>query len=105
VKCPRDDFDITNPNKVRSLIGHFAANNPVNFHAEDSTGYKLLADTIITLNDVNPAIAARMCAPFLQWKRYDSATQTRIKCQLDRIIALPNLKTAISELIGKALAQ
>ena len=98
-------FDITNPNKVRSLIAQFAMNNPTKFHAEDGSGYQLLADTIIRLNDVNPATAARMCTPFLQWKRYDTSVQKMIQIQMERIMNIADLKTAISELIGKALSQ
>jgi aminopeptidase N len=31
-------FTMSNPNRVRSLIGAFASSNPAAFHAEDGSG-------------------------------------------------------------------
>ena len=53
------DFDLRNPNRVRALIGAFAANQ-AKFHALSGEGYKLLADTVIALDAMNPQIAARL---------------------------------------------
>ena len=53
-------FDWSNPNRVRALIGQFAAENPVVLHQEDSAGYRFLADSVIKLNSVNPQVAARL---------------------------------------------
>ena len=38
------NFTLSNPNRVRSLLGAFAMSNPVRFHAKDGRGYRLLAD-------------------------------------------------------------
>ena len=64
------DFNIKNPNRVRSLYGAFANNNPATFHAEDGSGYNFLTEAIITLNTINPQIAARLLGPMRDWKRY-----------------------------------
>jgi len=37
-----DDFDIKNPNRVRSLLGVFCAANPLCFHESGGSGYELL---------------------------------------------------------------
>ncbi len=33
-------FTMSNPNRIRSLIGAFAGSNPAAFHAEDGSGYQ-----------------------------------------------------------------
>ncbi len=38
------DFTYKNPNRLRSLIGSFAAGNQKWFHRADGAGYRLLAD-------------------------------------------------------------
>jgi aminopeptidase N len=50
------DFNFSNPNRVRSLFGAFAMNNPVWFHSPDSRGYDFLKEGIIKLNTKNPQI-------------------------------------------------
>ena len=56
-------FDVRNPNKVRSLVGVFASQNPVQFHRIDGAGYRFLADTVVQLNQANPQLASRPLTP------------------------------------------
>ncbi len=37
------DFDLRNPNRVRSLVGSFASANQVRFHDASGAGYRFLA--------------------------------------------------------------
>jgi aminopeptidase N len=97
-------FDITNPNKVRSLMAGFTNGNPSAFHAADGSGYKLLADVVISLNTVNPRTGAGLMKSLTQFKRYDAARQNLMIKQLERIMTTPNLDTGIKELAGQALA-
>jgi len=97
------DFDIKNPNKVRSLIGAFCQANPWHFHRKDGKGYDLLADTVITLNTINPSIAARMASGFNRWKRYDEERQGLMKARLERIKNTENLASGVFEIVSKAL--
>ncbi|MEE9335600.1 MAG: aminopeptidase N, partial [Granulosicoccaceae bacterium] len=62
-------FELSNPNRVRSLIGAFAVGNPVGLHSEGGRGYKLLADYVLTLDARNPQVAARMVSPLTRWQR------------------------------------
>ncbi|WP_127475987.1 aminopeptidase N [Sulfurivermis fontis] len=98
------DFNIKNPNRVRSLVGAFSARNPVCFHAADGAGYAFLADYVCELNALNPQIAARLLAPLTQWKRYDAARQALMRAQLQRIGALPALSRDVAEVVEKSLA-
>jgi aminopeptidase N len=96
-------FDETNPNKVRALVGGFINGNPTRFHARDGSGYQFLADTIIRMNEVNPATGAGLAKYFSQFKRYDEERQELMVHEMERIMQTPQLNTGIKEIIGKAL--
>ena len=96
-------FDIKNPNKVRSVIGAFAGQSLVNFHAKDGSGYKLLADHIILLNSLNPQIASRLVTPLSKWSRYTSEQGQMMRQQLERIMAVEELSKDVYEVVSKSL--
>ncbi|MDY7115679.1 aminopeptidase N [Halomonas sp. SSL-5] len=96
-------FSLKNPNKVRALIGTFAGQNRVNFHRIDGAGYRLLADTVIELNRLNPEIAARLVTPLTRWARFDEERQALMKAELERIRA-EELSPNVYEVVEKALA-
>jgi aminopeptidase N len=97
-------FEITNPNKIRALIGAFCNNNPINFHREDGSGYAFLADQIIALNKLNPQVASRLATILTRWANYDANRGALIQAQLTRIKAEP-LSPDVYEVITKALNQ
>jgi len=97
------DFDIRNPNRVRSLVGAFSHSNQVRFHDQSGAGYRFLADQILRLNDINPQIAARMLTPFSRWRRFDPARQELMKNELNRILAQPGLARDVYELAQKSV--
>lgn len=96
-------FDIKNPNKVYALIGAFAQNNAVYFHDKTGAGYVFLTDKVITLNKLNPQIAARIVEPLTRWRRYDIERQGLMQIQLQRILAEENLSKDVYELVSKSL--
>jgi aminopeptidase N len=69
------DFDLTNPNRVRSVVGSFAGGNQVRFHDASGAGYRFLAETVKQLDPLNGQIAARLVQPLGQWRRVDAARQ------------------------------
>ena len=97
-------FSLTNPNKVRSLIGAFAMANPTGFHTSGGQGYRFVADQVIQLNSVNPQVASRLAAGFNRWRRYDEQRRSLMEAQLRRIAATPRLSSDVAEIVGKALA-
>ena len=97
------DFNIKNPNRVRSLFGAFAMNNPVMFHAKDGRGYEFLKNAIIELNEINPQIAARMVTPFREWRFYTQDRQDKMRAALQEIKDLPTLSDNVFELVTKSL--
>lgn len=67
-------FTMSNPNRIRSLIGAFAGSNPAAFHAEDGSGYQFLVEMLTDLNSRNPQVASRLIEPLIRLKRYDAKT-------------------------------
>lgn len=96
-------FSFSNPNRVRSLVGAFAAANIVQFHRRDGKGYDFLTETIIKLNKLNPQVAARLITPLIQFKKFDLHRQALIKASLERILSLPELSTDLYEKVSKTL--
>ena len=97
------DFNIKNPNRVRSLYAAFAMNNPVGFHAVDGSGYMFLRDGIIELNGINPQIAARLLTAFRSWRDYTPDRQEKMKAALEAILAIPNIAPDVFEIASKSL--
>jgi len=96
-------FSLTNPNKVRALLGAFAMGNPTGFHAVSGAGYRFIADRVIELNHLNPQAAARLVVAFNRWKRYDSGRQALMRAELQRIAATDQLSSDVAEIVGNAL--
>ena len=96
------DFDMRNPNKVRSLIGGFAGLNPVNFHREDGAGYRLLGEVVGRLNSINPQVASRLLAPLTRW-RYYAGRQELMRAELQRLADLDDLSPDVYEVVTKSL--
>ncbi|KIG17962.1 Membrane alanine aminopeptidase N [Enhygromyxa salina] len=98
------DFDRRNPNRARALLGTFAQRNQAHFHAADGRGYRLLADEVIAIDQLNPQVAARLVSAFNSWRRFDSERQALLREQLERIAASPTLSKDVGEIVGRALA-
>ncbi|PTA50413.1 aminopeptidase N [Shewanella morhuae] len=97
-------FSMNNPNRVRALIGSFAAGNIYQFHRKDGKGYTFLTECLITLNHLNPQIAARLVTPLIQFHKFDLGRQTLIKTCLEQLLALPDLSKDMYEKVSKTLA-
>ena len=80
------DYDARNPNRMRSLVGAFAAGNPARFHDPSGAGYRFLADQILMIDRFNPVAAARMIDPLAGWARYtpDLSALMRAAARPDR---------------------
>ncbi len=98
------DMSLTNPNRIRSLMGTFAVRNQVRFHAADGRGYRLLADTILELDPLNPQVAARLTGAFMSWRRFDDDRKALMESALQRIRGTQGLSRDVTELTSKALA-
>ena len=98
-------FQLSNPNRVRSLIGAYASGNPTGFNLADGKGYDFLAGIVTDLDPLNPQVAARMVSLFSQWRRYDEVRQQGMREELERIAAAPQLSKDVFENVGRALGR
>jgi aminopeptidase N len=97
------DFVMTNPNRLRSLAGTFAANHWA-FHSPDGRGYAFVADMIIAADKLNPQVAARLVPPFGRWRRFEPRRAAMMREALERIAATPGLSRDVYEQVTKSLA-
>jgi aminopeptidase N len=96
-------FSLQNPNKVRALIGTFAASNPVNFNRPDGRGYEFVAKRVLELDRFNPQIAARLLSAFRSWKMLEPQRRRLAKKTLGTIAKTKPLSPDVLEIVGKML--
>ena len=97
------DFDWRNPNRVRSLIAAFATGNQCRFHGADGAGYRLLAQAVLTVERLNPQLAARLLVPLGRWRRQDEARQRLMRDALEHILSADKLSRDVYEIASKSL--
>jgi aminopeptidase N len=96
-------FSLTMPNKVRALIGHFAAQNPVQFNRPDGAGYKLVAEQVLALDRFNPQIAARMLGAFRNWHALEPGRRALARRTLQGVAKTPELSRDCFEIVSRML--
>ncbi|MES2326087.1 MAG: aminopeptidase N [Pseudomonadota bacterium] len=99
----RPDFSMTNPNRLRSVVGTFSGNHWA-FHRADGRGYAFLADMIIAADKLNPQVAARLVPAFGRWRRFEPKRSAMMREALERIVATPGLSKDVFEQASKSLA-
>jgi len=98
-------FSLTNPNKVRSLIGAFCQGNLAEFHAPDGSGYRFWEEIIGELDPRNPQLASRLARAMDRWRKYTPDRQAQARASLQRVLARPGLSRDVREVVGKALGE
>ncbi|MGE3930198.1 MAG: aminopeptidase N [Hyphomonadaceae bacterium] len=98
------DFELRNPNRVRSLAAPFAMRNVRAFHAADGGGYRFLATLTRDVDARNPALAARLLTPFESWRRFDATRQAHARRELENLAAIPSLSKNAREVVERTLA-
>ncbi len=96
-------FALTAPNKVRALVGTFAAANPVQFNRPDGAGYAFVADHVLALDRLNPQIAARMLGAFRSWRSLETGRRGHARKALQRVAKAKNLSSDVQEIVSKML--
>src|SRR3546814_1540452 len=72
------DFTLTNPNRIRSLVGAFSMNQKA-FNDASGRGYRFLADFVLAVDKLNPQTAAKLLPPLGRWRRFDEARASLMK--------------------------
>ena len=95
-------FDMRNPNKIRALYGVFT-HNGARFHQGSGEGYRFIADKILSIDQFNPSMAARLSTAYHQFIRLDNGRHNLMKQELERIVGFKNLSVGVYEIISKTL--
>lgn len=98
-------YSIKNPNKVRAVVGAFSTYNTRQFNQTSGKGYALLTDVVLTLNRLNPQIAARLLVPLIDWKIFAEPYRNLMQQQLLRIQSEANLSPDVFEVVEKSLIE
>lgn len=98
-------FDLTNPNRVRALVGTLGYNNPYALNRRDGSGYLLIYDVVKQLNSINPSMAARILDGMMGYRRFDAARQANAEEYLNKIRNIDGLNRAVYEKVNAALSQ
>ncbi len=95
-------FSLSNPNRVRALIGGFSA-NATQFNRADGAGYDLLCEIVLTLDPTNPQIAARLLTALRSWRSLEPVRQAKAEAALRRIVGQPDLSTDVRDIVTRSL--
>jgi len=98
-------FSLSNPNRIRSLVGSFAQANQTQFNRADGHGYEFVVDTVIALNERNPQIAARLMGSFKSWRALEPVRRARAEAALRRAAGVENLSRDVTDIVSRALAE
>ena len=95
-------FSMSNPNRVRALIGGFSANH-TQFNRADGAGFALLEEVVVTLDPTNPQIAARLLTAMRSWRSLENARRRQAEAMLKRIAAQPTLSPDVRDIVTRSL--
>lgn len=96
-------FSLGNPNRVRALIGGFAA-NLTQFNRPDGEGYGFVADMVTALDRTNPQVASRLLGSFKSWRMLEPGRRRLAQEALALVARTPNLSRDVSDIAERALA-
>ncbi|MEP0323909.1 aminopeptidase N [Bauldia litoralis] len=97
-------FSLTNPNRIRALIGGFAGSNQTQFNRPDGAGYDFFADFVLDLDKRNPQTAARLLVSFRSWKALEAGRRALAEKALRRIAASDSLSSDTRDIVTRTLA-
>ena len=97
-------FKLNNPNRARSVIHVFCANNPASFHQADGSGYAFWAESVLALDPINPQVAARLARALDRWRLFAEPYQSKMKSALERVATCQTLSPDVKEVVSKALS-
>ena len=97
------DFSYGNPHRVRALIHGFAIRNPLCFHNNTGSGYRLLTEAIRQVDIHSTPQAIGLVYPFARWSRYLPARQKQMMRQLEILLGQPTLSDPVKRKVDEIL--
>jgi aminopeptidase N len=98
-------FSVSNPNRIRALIGSFAQVNHTQFNRVDGAGYDFVADFVLSLDPKNPQVAARLMGAFRSWRALEAGRRERAEAALRRVAAAPALSRDVRDIVARTLTE
>ncbi len=95
-------FSMSNPNRVRALIGGFTANH-TQFNRADGAGFAFLEEIVVSLDPTNPQIAARLLTAMRSWRSLEETRRGLAEAMLKRIAAQPKLSPDVRDIDTRSL--
>ncbi|UDL91541.1 aminopeptidase N [Mesorhizobium sp. PAMC28654] len=96
-------FSMTNPNRVRSLIGTFSSANQTGFHRADGEGYRFFTETVLQIEKRNPQVAARLATALRSWRALEPSRQAKAREALLAIANAENLSADLRDIVERTL--
>jgi aminopeptidase N len=98
-------FSLANPNNVFALIRSFCMNNEAEFHRRGAAGYNFWAEQVLTLDRINPTIAARIARALDRWRKYTPDRQVGMRRALAQVASARTLSRDVREIVSKSQEQ
>ncbi|UWQ20337.1 aminopeptidase N [Jannaschia sp. W003] len=98
----RPDFDPSNPNRFRAVIGALAG-NMAGFHRADGSGYRFVAERLVEMDATNPQMAARLSSAFSTRALWDADRQAMMRDALEQLAREAGSRD-LREMVGRMLA-
>jgi len=96
-------FSFGNPNRVRALVGAFAAGNPTQFNRADGAGHTFVVDVVLALDGRNPQVASRLLSAFKTWRQLEPVRRASAEAALRRVSETPGLSADVADIALRAL--
>ncbi|WP_281300927.1 MULTISPECIES: aminopeptidase N [unclassified Iodidimonas] len=100
-----DAFSLRNPNRLRALVGSFAAGNQLRFHDISGEGYRFLGKIVGEVDRFNPQTAARLILPLSTHKRFDPKRSAMMTSVLRDLAANKDLSRDVYEILTKSISE
>ncbi len=97
-------FSLSNPNRVRALIGGFAMSNPTQFNRPDGAGYTFVAEMIRDIDGSNPQVAARIITGFRSWRGLEPGRRGLAQSALGHLAESGALSRDLRDIVDRMLA-
>ncbi|QDZ01142.1 aminopeptidase N [Nitratireductor mangrovi] len=97
-------FSLTNPNRLRALVGTFSTANQTGFHRADGEGYRFFAEIVLQVEKKNPQVAARLATALRSWRSLEPGRKALAREVLLRMSSAENLSADLRDIVDRTLA-
>ena len=98
------DFPKNNPNRLRALVGSFAAGNAVQFAREDGAGFRFVTEFVADVDKRNPQVAARVLTAFRIWRSFEPGRKAAAEAALTALRDAGGLSRNTTDILERTLA-